>query len=203
MHPDQFTLINSLDAAVFERSIKELEYHADVLDLLGLDTSAKIQIHVGGIYGDKGKSMARFFERFANLDERIQSRLVIENDDRLYTLRDCLRIHEEIGIPVLLDVFHHEVNSSGETVRDALALVAPTWTEGDGVPMLDYSSQEPGERARKHVETINLKHFQRFIDEINDLGFDGDIMLEIKDKERSAVKALDLLKAMGRVNGRV
>ena len=199
MHPDQFTLINSLDTAVFERSVKELEYHAEVLDLLGVDTSAKIQLHVGGIYGEKGKSMQRFVKRLETLDERLRRRLVIENDDRLYTLRDCLRIHEEIGIPVLFDVFHHEVNSSGETVWESLKLITQTWGKRDGVPMIDYSSQEPGERARKHAETIDLAHFQWFIDVINDLGFDGDIVLEIKDKERSAVKALDLLKAMGRM----
>jgi UV DNA damage endonuclease len=198
MHPDQFTLINSLDIAVFERSVKELEYHAEVLDLLGLDTSAKLQIHVGGIYGDKAKSMQRFVERFERLDERIRSRLVIENDDRLYTLRDCLRIHAETGIPVLFDLFHHEVNSSGESIHEALKLVSRTWSEEDGVPMIDYSSQEPGERARKHAETIDLAHFKRFLKTLNDLGFEGDIMLELKDKEKSAVKALAVLKAMYR-----
>jgi UV DNA damage endonuclease len=197
MHPDQFTLINSLDTAVFERSIKELEYHADVLDLLGLDTTAKLQIHVGGTYGDKEKSMQRFIERFAKLDERLRSRLVIENDDRLYTLRDCLRIHAETGIPVLFDVFHHEVNSSGESIHKALKLVTQTWGKRDGVPMIDYSSQEPGERARKHAETIDLAHFKRFLETLNDLGFDGDLMLEIKDKEKSAVKAVAVLKELG------
>jgi UV DNA damage endonuclease len=198
MHPDPFTLINSLDTAVFERSIKELEYHADILDLLRLDTTAKIQLHVGGIYGDKGKSMQRFIERFAKLDVGIRRRLVIENDDRLYTLRDCLRIHEETGIPVLLDVFHHEVNNSGESIRESLNLVTRTWGTRDGVPMLDYSSQEPGERARKHAETIDLAHFKRFLETLNDLGFEGDLMLELKDKEKSAVKAVAVLKSMDR-----
>jgi UV DNA damage endonuclease len=197
MHPDQFTLINSLDTAVFARSVKELEYHADVLDLMRLDTTAKIQLHVGGIYGDKGKSMQRFIERFETLDEGIRSRLVIENDDRLYTLRDCLRIHERTGIPVLFDVFHHEINSSGETVRDALAIVAPTWTERDGVPMLDYSSQEPGERTRKHAETIDLAHFKRVLEAVRDAHVDCDLMLELKDKEKSAVKAVAVLKELG------
>lgn len=195
MHPDQFTLINSADTAVFARSVKELEYHAAVLDLLGLDTTAKLQIHVGGIYGDKTKSMQRFIERFATLDEGIRSRLVIENDDRLYTLRDCLRIHEETGIPVLFDVFHHELNSSGESIQEALKLGTQTWDEKDGVPMVDYSSQEPGERARKHAETIDLAHFKRFLEATRE--FEFDLMLEIKDKERSAVKAHNLLKAMG------
>jgi UV DNA damage endonuclease len=197
MHPDQFTLINTLDTAVFERSVKELEYHAEVLDLLRLDTTAKIQLHVGGIYGDKAKSMQRFIERFETLDERLRSRLVIENDDRLYTLRDCLHIHAETSIPVLFDVFHHGVNSSGETVRDALAIVAPTWTERDGVPMLDYSSQEPGERAGKHAETIDLAHFKRFLEAVSDVRVACDLMLEIKDKEKSAVKVVAMLKELG------
>jgi UV DNA damage endonuclease len=197
MHPDQFTLINSLDTRVFARSVKELEYHAAVLDLLGLDTTAKLQIHVGGIYGDKMKSMQRFIERFATLDEGIRSRLVIENDDRLYTLRDCLRIHERTGIPVLFDAFHHEVNSSGESLPEAMRMVTQTWGTRDGVPMVDYSSQEPGERARKHAETIDLAHFQRFVEATRE--FEFDLMLEIKDKEQSAVKALDLLNAVRRV----
>lgn len=198
LHPDQFTLINSLDTAVFDRSVKELAYHADILDLLGLDTSAKIQLHLGGVYGDKARSMARFSERFAKLDERIRTRLVIENDDRLYTLRDCLRVHQETGIPVLLDLFHHEINSSGESIPESLELVTRTWGAGDGVPMIDYSSQEPGGRARKHAETIDLAHFKRLLETIYDLGFEGDLMLEIKDKEKSAVKARAMLNALGR-----
>jgi UV DNA damage endonuclease len=197
LHPDQFTLINSLDIAVFERSVKDLEYHADVLDLLGLDTTAKLQLHVGGIYGDKARSIQRFIERFETLDDWLRSRLVIENDDRHYTLRDCLHIHAETSIPVLFDVFHHEVNSSGESIHEALQLVTRTWDNKDGVPMLDYSSQEPGERAGKHAETIDLAHFKRFLKTLNDFGFEGDLMLEIKDKEKSAVKAVAVLKELG------
>ncbi|RZN37443.1 MAG: UV DNA damage repair endonuclease UvsE [Methanophagales archaeon ANME-1-THS] len=198
MHPDQFTLINSIDTEIFERSVKELRYHAQVLDLMELDTSAKIQIHVGGIYRDKGKSMDRFIQRFSELDERIQRRLVIENDDRQYSLKDCLQLHAATGIPVLFDVYHHELNNSGEPVRAAFDLFHTTWKKKDGVPMVDYSSQQPGERKGKHAESIDLEHFKRFLNETN--GYDFDLMLEIKDKERSALKAVDLLKAMGRVS---
>jgi UV DNA damage endonuclease len=197
LHPDQFTLINSLDLAVFERSVTELRYHAQVLELLGLDRTAKIQIHVGGVYGNKAKSMARFIDRFERLDERIQRRLVIENDDRRYSLKDCLCIHEKLGTPVLFDVYHHELNSAGETVREALAMAAQTWSEGDGVPMIDYSSQEPGDRRGKHAETIDLRHFTHFIAATGACDF--DLMLEIKDKERSALKAAAVLRMMGKV----
>jgi UV DNA damage endonuclease len=197
LHPDQFTLINSVNTEVFERSVKELLYHAEVLDLMELDTTAKIQLHVGGVYGDKATSIQRFINRFDALDDRIQRRLVIENDDRLYTLQDCLQIHADTGIPVLFDMYHHKLNNTGETVREAFELFTKTWSEEDGVPMVDYSSQEQGARSGKHAESIGVDQFTQFIEATNE--FDFDIMLEIKDKEASALKAVNVLKAMGRV----
>ena len=55
MHPDQFVLINAKSQDIVNNSIKELEYHTDFLNLMRLDYSSKIQIHIGGIYGDKEK----------------------------------------------------------------------------------------------------------------------------------------------------
>jgi len=189
MHPGQFIIINSVDKRVVERSLKELIYHAQVLDLLELDASAKIQIHVGGVYGDKEKSMERFMERFEKLDEIIKRRLVIENDDMSYGMKDCLKISAEIGIPVLFDVFHHAANNLGETVGEVFEVFTGTWRGKDGLPMVDYSSQQSGERKGKHAETIDLEHFKGFLEETKP--FDFDVMLEIKDKERSALKAVE------------
>jgi UV DNA damage endonuclease len=191
MHPGQFTLINSLDNRVFENSVRELAYHAQVLDLMELDTSAKVQIHVGGTYRDKDRSMIRFVERFEKLDEIVKSRIVIENDDGRYNLRDCLQMSAKTRVPVLFDVLHHEVNSSGETIQEAFGLFTKTWKEKDGLPMVDYSSQKAGHKIGKHVETINLEHFGEFLDKSKP--YDFDIMLEIKDKETSALKALRIV----------
>jgi len=188
VHPDQFTLINSLDIGVFERSHEELRYHAQVLDLMGLDTSAKMQIHVGGAYGNREKSITRFIERFGLIDEMIKGRLVVENDDRIYKIEDCLTIHVETGIPVLFDVFHHEVNNSGKTIREVLDLVSETWKESDGIPMVDYSSQRSDERKGRHSQSIDPKAFRDFLKETKP--FDFDLMLEIKDKEKSALTAV-------------
>jgi len=190
MHPDQFTLINSQDNRVFDNSVRELVYHAQVLDLMELDASAKIQIHVGGVYGDKKASMRRFVERFEMLDEIVKRRLVIENDDRRYRLKDCFKISSEVGIPLLFDVFHHEVNNSGETVNGAFELFIPTWKQEDGLPMVDYSSQLTSDRKGKHAETLNLAIFSGFLEETKP--YDFDIMLEIKDKEMSALKAIEI-----------
>lgn len=189
-HPDQFTLINSLDETIYEKSVLELIYHAEILDSMELDTTAKIQIHVGGVYGDKEESIKRFTRRFKGLNEEIKRRLVIENDDRLYTLKDCLQIYSETGIPILFDVFHHELNNSGETIDTAFHLFSKTWDQNDGIPMVDYSSQEPDARRGSHAKIIDTESFKKFIYETGD--FDFDVMLEIKDKEKSAIKAVEI-----------
>lgn len=189
MHPDQFTLINALDNRVFKNSCKELSYHAQVLDLMNLDASAKIQIHVGGVYRSKRESMRRFAKRFEMLDDSTRTRLVVENDDLLYSLKDCLRINKQTGVPVLLDVFHHQIHSSGESLREAFEFFTPTWRPKDGVPMVDYSSLRAlGGAKRKHAESIDTKDFTQFLQ--NTKPFDFDVMLEIKDKEKSALRAV-------------
>jgi UV DNA damage endonuclease len=187
MHPDQFTLINSLDTVIFKRSIAELKYHAEVLDLMDLDATAKIQIHVGGVYKDKYKSMKRFVSRYHKVGNALRRRLVIENDEKSYTVQDCLRIHDDTGIPVLFDTFHHEVNNNGETIQDCLKETGRTWKARDGIPMIDYSHQKEGSRKGAHADAINTRRFRKFL-EISK-PYDFDIMLEIKDKERSAQKA--------------
>ena len=188
MHPDPFIVINSLDNKVFENSLRELVYHAQVLDLMELDTTAKVPIHIGGVYGNKEKSMKRFVERFEKLDESIRRRLVIENDDKHYTFDDCLQINEKARIPVLFDVFHHEINNCWKTTGMVFKLFTRTWREEDGLPMVDYSSQRENSLKGKHTKSIDLEHFRSFLDETKP--FDFDVMLEITDKEKSALEAL-------------
>lgn len=189
MHPDQFVLINALDGGIVQRSVAELDYHAKVLDALGLDSSAKMQIHVGGVYGDKESAIGRFVERYKKLPARIRKRLVIENDDRLFSLRDCLRIHRLCKIPILFDSFHHSLLNNGESIREALLLAKKTWKKNDGPLMCDYSTQKIGARPGTHTFHIDLEDFRSFLAHAR--GLDFDVMLEIKDKEKSALDALN------------
>lgn len=191
MHPDQFTLINSPSKKVLENSLQELQYHADFLDALGIDESAKIQIHVGGVYGNKEAAIERFIERYEKLPQAIQKRLVIENDDRLFGLEDCLRIHQQVGIPVLFDTFHHTCLNQGESMKEAIKIAASTWKKKDGPLMVDYSSQQEGARKGKHTESLDLKDFKALLSDFEEQ--EADIMLEIKDKEKSALKAIQCL----------
>lgn len=197
MHPDQFILLNSPSEDVTRRSMRELEYHARALDSMKLDSTAKIQLHVGGVYGDKEKAMKRFSSRYSSLSESIKRRLVIENDDRIYSMKDCLGINTKTGVPVLFDSLHHECLNDDEGIADVLAEAEETWRKKDGIPMVDYSSQAVGQKTGKHSESINLLHFKKFLEETRN--FDFDIMLEIKDKERSALKAVKVLREMNKL----
>jgi len=192
MHPDQFVLINALKDDIVERSIRELEYHCTILNEMDLDSTAKIQIHVGGVYGDRPSAIARFVDRYKSLNPSLRRRLVIENDDRLFSLKDCLRVHEKTTIPILFDAFHHHCLNNGETLRQGLELARQTWKKSDGVPMVDYSSQQKGQRPGSHAKTLNRAIFKKFLHETR--GLDFDLMLEIKDKETSAFKALKILR---------
>jgi UV DNA damage endonuclease len=197
MHPDQFVVLNSPKPETVHNSIAELVYQGSVMDLMGLDSTAKLQIHGGGAYGDKSTAIARFVEVYHQLPEPVKARLVVENDDRTYGLRECLKIQEHTGIPILFDNFHHECNHNGEPMREAILLAAQTWGEEDGVLMMDYSSQQPGERRGKHVTSIQEELFREFMEQLE--GIEADIMLEIKDKEASALQAVAILRELERV----
>ncbi|UOQ74194.1 UV DNA damage repair endonuclease UvsE [Hymenobacter cellulosilyticus] len=194
-HPDQFVVLNSPSEDIVQRSVAELVYQGSMLDLMGLDSTAKLQIHVGGLYGDRDLAISRFISTYRDLPAAVQRRLVIENDDRLFSLRDCLRVHEAVGIPILFDNFHHECLNHGEPMAEALQLAASTWhPERDGVLMMDYSSQQVGERKGKHTSTLEEELFREFLTHLH--GLDVDIMLEIKDKEASACRAISVLREL-------
>jgi len=198
MHPGQYTVLNSINDKVFKNSLNELIYHSDVLDLLELDRTAKIITHVGGVYGDKQNSIKRFISRYNSLDKRIKQYYVIENDDKNFDVSDCLEISEQTGIPVIFDVYHHECNTTKEKVLDVLKKVSKTWKPEDGLPIIHYSSEHLIKGKCRHADSININHFKTFIESTKNNDF--DIMIEIKNKETSALKAINAILNDERLN---
>jgi UV DNA damage endonuclease len=198
MHPGQYTILNSPRKEVVDNATKELLYNTLVLDRMGLNSTAKVQIHVGGVYGEKSTAIKRFIRNYLKMPSNIQNRLAIENDDRLFDLQDCLAIHKAIKIPVIFDVFHHSIKNNNEDVVQAIQQAQETWEEAfDGILMLDWSSQQPESKAGKHANSIDISRFQAFIQLTRN--FDFDIMLEIRDKEQSALKAIKVLRDNERI----
>jgi UV DNA damage endonuclease len=90
MHPNQFVVLNSFNEKVTTSRINELEYHCNILDAMDFDQTAKVQIHIGGIYGNKPRTRKRFIECYSTLNGSIKKRIVIENDDHLFSLQRLL-----------------------------------------------------------------------------------------------------------------
>lgn len=198
MHPGQYTVINSTDEGVIKRSVEELLYHARVLDCMKLDSTHKLILHIGGIYGDKVSAIDRFKKSYRTLPKMIQTRLVIENDDRHYTISEVLEIGLNEQIPVVYDNLHHYVNSCSriENLQNSLpddvywiSMCQKTWKNQDGSQKVHYSQQAVDKRMGAHSETISLELFRRYVGDLLNANYENiDIMLEVKDKNRSAIK---------------
>ena len=201
MHPSQPVVLNSKHKRIIDNSIKELHYHCKLLDEMELPHDAKIQIHVGGVWWDKKTAKDDFINIYNKLDEKLKNRMVIENDDRSYSLGDCIDINKQTGVPIVLDTLHHEYLNNGENIEEAILLAAKTWRNPfDGIQILDYSSQSKGDRKGKHTQTIDKPHFIKILHIIEKImtkhSCNMDIMLEIKDKEKSARASLEWIRSL-------
>jgi UV DNA damage endonuclease len=189
MHPDHFVVLNSLKETIYLNAVKDLEYHANLMDALGLDSTCKMQIHTGGVYGNKQNSMDRWIERYHVLPDNIKRRLVLENDDKVFSFEDVMYISNNTGVPILFDTLHHEcLNTDGSTHPEAFEKAIKTWKPEDGNVLIDYSSQQPESKLGKHANSIDLEHFDKIKSLLDSVNKDYDIILEIKDKEISAYK---------------
>lgn len=203
MHPGQYVNINSPNMEVVNSSIRELEYHAKFMDILGLDNTHRIILHIGGSYGDKNTSIKRFIDVYGTLSESIRSRLIIENDDKTYNVWDLLSVSSRTGIPVVFDVLHHQVNNSGreedKDIRSIFEQCFSTWSAGSSVgngmniciPKIHFSTQRPNARYGVHADAVDINLLMEIYCEFIDCNF--DIMLETKNKEISVLKAMKVL----------
>lgn len=194
-HPGQYTTLSSPNETVVARAVEDLRYQTGVLDCMRMDSTNKIILHIGGGYGDKPVAIERFIDRYNKLPNNIKQRLVIENDDKVYTARDVLNISERTGIPVVFDVLHHRLNhEQGDDEQEILQYCMRTWDAiKDGKPKVHYSQQAEGKRAGSHSLTIDVDEFIEFYKQ---LPTGVDIMLEVKDKSASALKCIEAVNTL-------
>ncbi len=152
-------------------------------------------LHIGGVYGDKQGATKRFLENFEELSQDVKNRLVIENDDKSYHIRNVLNIGEELGLPVVFDNLHHEVNPPDNGMAEALWIEQchRTWEKKDGKQKIHYSQQHQGKQRGSHSDSIIIDDFMRFYNGL--VNTDIDIMMEVKDKNLSAIKCANCVTA--------
>jgi UV DNA damage endonuclease len=182
-HPGPFNVLASPNPDVVRKTISELNKHSEIMDMIGLPVSpySKINIHVGGAYGNKQDALKRWVDNFQLLDENTKKRLTIENDDKpnMFTVKDLLYIHENTKIPIVFDYHHHNCHNDDMSVEDALKLAVATWPS-DITPAVHVSEPRDEQNFRAHHDYIQ--------NEVNTYGYDLDLMFEAKAKELSVLE---------------
>ena len=186
-HPGPFNVLVSPREHVVENTIKDLELHGEVFDMMGLSRTPynKLNIHCNGVYGDKISAMDRFCKNFERLSESVQTRLTIENDDKasMYSVKDLMYIHERIGIPIVFDYHHHSFCTGDLSEEEALNLAVSTW--GDIKPVVHYSESKA---LNENLKVKPQAHSDYINNVPNTYGLDVDIMVEAKAKELSILE---------------
>jgi UV DNA damage endonuclease len=196
MHPGQFTVLNSRSPDMVESAVAELEYHARLLDLLGVGAAAKIVVHVGGMQGGSEEmALDRFCSVAARLPDAVRRRLVVENDDRLFDAEAALSVGRRVRIPVVFDWLHHKANRCRAPLDELLPEIFETWTRKDGRPKVHLSSQTPGGPPGAHAALIDPADALALFDVVPPQPF--DCMLEAKDKDRALLKLREDLRRRG------
>lgn len=198
MHPGQHAVVNSPSERVFRQTEAELLYHAELMGAMGLPSSSKVVVHLGGVYGDKPAALARLEVNWRRLASDARERLVLENDERLFSIYDTFAASETLGAPVVFDRFHHRVHGdpSATPVPELIRRAARTWGTRDGRPKVHFSSQEPGARPGTHGVGLAPLELADFFDE--SAGLSLDVMVEARGKEDAALAALQAARAAGR-----
>jgi UV DNA damage endonuclease len=194
-HPDHFTILNPINTEILEASIRDLDYHVNLFESLGLhDYRYKLVLHVGGVYGDKERAIERFKQNFIRLPDRIGKRIILENDDKSYTAAEVLSICEELHIPMVLDVHHHQCVNNGEQIHELLLAIFKTWDKEVDIPKVHFSSPKSQKEFRSHSDYINYSDFMEFINVAKIINKDIDIMLEAKMKDKALFDLSDKLE---------
>jgi UV DNA damage endonuclease len=191
-HPGQYCVIPSPTEKVVVNSVDDLDKHSQILDMMGLPINHKysLNIHVGGSYGDKDSTLARFVTNFSRLADSTQRRLVIENDDKAsqYSVADLYHgLYKHIQIPITFDFFHHVFCNGDMSIDEAATLAASTWPEGIR-PLAHVSN------SRKLFEddsVIERSHSDYIYGRIPEIGSIFDIELEAKAKDLALLKYIE------------
>ncbi len=191
-HPGQYNVVGTPNPKVFQKTIEDLKYHADVLDLMGLDNNSVMVVHGGGLYGNKEATKKRWCEQYMKLPENVRNRLVLENCEKCFSIQDCLDISDEINIPVVFDTHHYTCYNQlhpDETLQPAdyyIPLILETWARRGIKPKFHVSEQGSG-RCGHHSDYIEV--IPEYLLEIPEkYGVHIDIMIEAKKKELAIFK---------------
>jgi UV DNA damage endonuclease len=202
-HPGQFTQLGSPRKSVIDNAIRDLEFHDELLSLLKLppqmDRDAVMILHLGGAYGDKPAAIERFKENYAKLPQSVKNRLVLENDDVVWSVHELLPLCQELNIPMVLDYHHHNIifdatqlREGTKDIMDFYPAILETWSKKNITPKMHYSEPRPEAitRTKRRKHSPRVMTFPPCPDTM-------DLMIEAKDKEQAVFELMRTFKLPG------
>lgn len=192
-HPDQYAVLNSMDSKIVKNTVEILEYHYKIMEALGIKDKIII-LHVGSSACGKKASITRFINNFNKLPDHIKKCITVENDDKVYNIKDVLELCHKINVPMVLDYHHFICNNEKEDINDYLKEIIDTWCEK--LPKMHFSSPKSKlkKEFRSHSDYINKECFIEFINILKKQDKDIDIMLEAKAKDDAISRLVRCLK---------
>lgn len=192
-HPDQYAVLNSVYTPVVDNTKEILEYHYKILNAFNIKDKL-ILLHIGGSQFGKKKSITRFINNFKSLPDYIKESLAIENDDKIFNIKDTIDLSKKLNIPVVLDYHHFLCNNDNEKIEDVIGEVINSWH--NKTPKMHFSSPKSKLKRefRSHHDYIDSDTFISFIEKIKFIDKDIDIMIEAKAKDDALFRLVRELK---------
>jgi UV DNA damage endonuclease len=193
-HPGPFNVLASENPSVVEKTIKELNKHAELMDLMELDqtTFYPINIHINTTQPTRELAAERFCKEFENLSESCKKRLVVENDDgqNQYSVKMLYDwVYQVIGIPITFDQHHYNYGPQDQTMEEALRLAHSTWK----TRVLTHMSSP---KTLEDTSGKNTAHADYIYEEIKTFGLDFDTEIEAKAKDLAVFKYRQQFKVL-------
>jgi UV DNA damage endonuclease len=155
MHPDQFVVLSSDSPEVVANSVKILQMHADIMDLLQQPRSswAVLEIH-----GGKANRSDTLVERIGQLPDAIRLRLCLENDEYSYNAEQIHDVCTRARVPMVFDAHHHIVSEKlssydDPSVAGMLNKARDTWPD-PAHQLVHISNGREGFNDRQHADLI-------------------------------------------------
>ncbi|HVF41576.1 MAG TPA: UV DNA damage repair endonuclease UvsE [Pyrinomonadaceae bacterium] len=155
LHPDQFVVLSSDSPQTVANSVKILETHARVMDMLRQPRSAWALIE---IHGGKGGRAERLVEQIGLLPDAVRSRIAFENDEYTYSAAEILDVCRRAGVPMVFDAHHHVVHEGLDSydhpsVAEMVEAARGTWPVA-GWQLAHISNGRESFRDRHHSDLV-------------------------------------------------
>ena len=203
-HPDHFVVLNTPKPDILKTAVQTLRMHRLLLKEMGIEPEHRCVIHVGGGYRNKEGALEQFVENWGLLPSTLQRIIMLENDDKTFTINETLYLCEKLGIPAVFDYHHHAANHEKETGwEEAWERVVNTWQSSALPVKMHISSPKSAEDFRAHADFIDAAEFLRFLHHVKGSVPQIDVMIEAKQKDNALFALMREMKKAGmeQVNG--